>query len=292
MDWEAIKKDLEILNSPTLNGRLNLTYADGYYAKSLERKYGIPISELEAIVEGRTSKISKYTKCPRQKTKSLKKKKEEKRMKQPTIQIPKFVEVSEEAAPLVADAEAALDWLGQMEITDNESLEHAVKMVAEVKKQNNSVSEKLAGFIGPLKSVIDDLNGFFNPAINALSQAETTIKDRISEYVKTSLTRRDEVLEGMSMDDNDETKATALARVQDLTPKKISGMSIRESWDGDVVDEDAIITWALSSDNHSFLTVDKKKLKAYTKAMEGKTNIPGWKPKKGNTVAITVSKVK
>ena len=47
-----IKRDLDMLNKPLIDGNFNLCYGDGYFSKSLERKYSATISELmEAIKE-------------------------------------------------------------------------------------------------------------------------------------------------------------------------------------------------------------------------------------------------
>lgn len=213
-------------------------------------------------------------------------------MKQPTIQIPKFIEVAKEAEPVVADAEAASAWVDALEIVDNDSLELAVQMVAEVKNKNNEVNEKLQSFVGPLKGVIADLVAFLGPAISALDSAEKTIKEKISTHVKTSLVKRDEVLEHMSVDDTTETKETALARAQGLTPKKIPGMSIREGWTGSITHMEAFLVWAVENKKYEFIAPNEKSLKAYAKAMDGKMDVPGWAPKKTSTVAITVAKVK
>lgn len=43
----TLKEDLAMLSEPlTPNGGMNHCYADGYYARSLEKKWGAPIDEL------------------------------------------------------------------------------------------------------------------------------------------------------------------------------------------------------------------------------------------------------
>lgn len=46
-DYANARTDLAMLHDPSPG---NLCYMDGYYAKSLEQKYGIPTSELAKIV--------------------------------------------------------------------------------------------------------------------------------------------------------------------------------------------------------------------------------------------------
>jgi len=46
MNIKRMVKDLDLLNNPSPS---NICYSDGYYAKSLERKYGKSICELSKI---------------------------------------------------------------------------------------------------------------------------------------------------------------------------------------------------------------------------------------------------
>lgn len=50
MDIEKLKDELRMLKGfPPHNKASNICWGDGYFAKSLERKYGKKISELEKI---------------------------------------------------------------------------------------------------------------------------------------------------------------------------------------------------------------------------------------------------
>lgn len=51
---EEAQRALEKLdNAVGKDGHINLTYLDGYYAKSLERKYNMSIAELRKIANGK-----------------------------------------------------------------------------------------------------------------------------------------------------------------------------------------------------------------------------------------------
>jgi len=49
MDTEKLRQDLGMLDEPTIDGVLNFCHNDPYYAQSLERRYGKPLSELREI---------------------------------------------------------------------------------------------------------------------------------------------------------------------------------------------------------------------------------------------------
>jgi hypothetical protein len=51
IDLNELKKDLDKLNEPLIDGMMNMCYGDGYFQKSLERKYNKTILELEKILE-------------------------------------------------------------------------------------------------------------------------------------------------------------------------------------------------------------------------------------------------
>jgi hypothetical protein len=51
IDLGEVIKDLRMLDEPALDGGINLCYGDGYYAKSLEEKYGTTIRQLRDMFE-------------------------------------------------------------------------------------------------------------------------------------------------------------------------------------------------------------------------------------------------
>lgn len=56
VDLEEIAYDLEGLDNPNWKGGFNICYQDGYYAKSLERKHGITIKEMRALLASQPPK--------------------------------------------------------------------------------------------------------------------------------------------------------------------------------------------------------------------------------------------
>ena len=51
IDLNVLKKELDKLNEPLIDGMFNLCYGDGYFSKSLQKKYGKTIAELERLFE-------------------------------------------------------------------------------------------------------------------------------------------------------------------------------------------------------------------------------------------------
>jgi hypothetical protein len=54
IDLKELKKDLDKLNEPLVDGMMNMCYGDGYFQNSLEEKYGKSIIELEKMVKNIT----------------------------------------------------------------------------------------------------------------------------------------------------------------------------------------------------------------------------------------------
>lgn len=50
IDLKELKKDLDKLNEPLLGGVMNMCYGDGYFSKSLQKKYGKSIIELQKMI--------------------------------------------------------------------------------------------------------------------------------------------------------------------------------------------------------------------------------------------------
>ena len=53
-----IQEDLDRLDLSVMGGAINICQGDGYYAKSLEKKYGISIPELRKKLKNKFSKLN------------------------------------------------------------------------------------------------------------------------------------------------------------------------------------------------------------------------------------------
>jgi hypothetical protein len=234
---------------------------------ALEKEFGKPIKELRLLAR-------------------------EKETNMKSIKIPKDIEVARVANPEVEDAKKAVAVIGTVNIISHSGLENAVAAIADVKRKHDEVDAKRRSFVDPLRKVVEDINEFFNPALEALSLAEQVLKSKVVGYVDQKMTEHDEILGSVSIDDDQAAKEAAQVKAGRCVPPKISGMAFREGWSGKVTDMDALVRWAIDEGRLELLKVDEKALKALTKSAGRDPGIPGWEAGVARSVAITVSKIK
>jgi hypothetical protein len=193
--------------------------------------------------------------------------------------------------PLSEDANKVLTLVEETPVTTHDDLRTVTTWVAEIKTKHQEVDEIRKSFTDPLRKVVEDINAFFKPALEALKDAEAGIKKKISDYTTGQLEQRDKLLATLDIDATNGEKATVIEKADKLKPPKIPGLSTRETWDGTVTDQDLVIRWAIETNRHDLLLVNEKGLKALTKSLGRDPKIPGWKAEVKRTVVVTPSKV-
>lgn len=206
-------------------------------------------------------------------------------MKQPTVEIPKLADVAKDAAAQTDEATEALAVLERLALVSEADLRQAVAVVAEMKDKRNEVDAQLKTLTKPLKGVIKDIEKLFKPAIQALDQCEAYLKMRIADYAATQAEERDRLLgeAGRMVKESAPAARALIAQAETHMLDKVPGLALREAWDGEVVDVDAI--------PREYLIPDVKALKALTRARKGDPRIPGWRAYPVASVAITVAEV-
>lgn len=183
------------------------------------------------------------------------------------------------------DASKVSALIAGKEIRDDDGLREAVAWTAEIKSKWAEVDEKRKGFTDPLRRVIDEINAFFRPALESLKEAEAGLKAKILEHVEGRLQGRKEALAEVAGMPDVAKRAIIVQHAEALLPPKISGLSIRESWTGELVDPLATIDWCIT-EHQELLLVHVKGLEALTKAAGRDPGIPGWRAFVKQTVAI------
>jgi len=196
------------------------------------------------------------------------------------------------AKPFIEDARDVRELVNLMVIANNNDLKVATTWVAEVKTKATEIDDKRKAFVEPLRSVIDDINSFFKPAVDTLKEVETNIKLKITDFTTSRIAERDRILENLDINAANGEKALAIERAEELVPKKVPGLSIRKNWTGSVADADMVIRWAIETERHDLLTVNEKALKALAKNLGRDPKIPGFEAHLSHVVAITPKKVK
>jgi len=196
------------------------------------------------------------------------------------------------AEPEVADARRAAELIDRMCITTNAELQVATSWIAEIKTKAEEVDAKRRGFVDPLNGVIKQINDFFRPALDSLKAAEAALKGKIQTHVSDNLEQRDQLLAQVADTDHYGARAELITKASALVPEKVDGLSIRESWTGEVSDAAMLMDWAIANRRHDLLLINEKALAALTKAAGRDPVIPGWRAIVKRTVAVTASKVR
>lgn len=190
------------------------------------------------------------------------------------------------AGPQTRDAQASLDFIRDYKIQTGSDFVGAVRMVAEIKGKWSEVDAKRKQYTSKLAELVDQFNGEFKPGLEALKEAEKTLKDKLGGFAKDQADRRAATLRKASAAAEAGNIAAAdalIAEAETCEVPEVKGCSIREVWTGEVEDPEAI--------PREFLIPDEKQLKAITKAKKCDPKIPGWRAYPEPSVTITVSRV-
>ena len=202
--------------------------------------------------------------------------------------MPSISDVTKDIEADSTGAQEALIFIERIEITDQERLRGAVQVAAELKDRSDVADAKRRSWVDPLNAVVTDINKTFRPLLESLKKGESILKSKIVEYSNRLEIKRSCLLEEAGKSDN----ADALLKEADrCISDKVPGLAIKSSWDGEVIDPDRIIKWAIANNRLDLLLPDAKALKAQTKARGMDPKIDGWKAYPKSSVAITVSKV-
>ena len=204
-----------------------------------------------------------------------------------SLAVAEQAEVIAAAGPTTKDAEASLDFIKRYQIETGAQFAGAVRMVAEIKTKFGEVDARRKQYTSKLADLVDQFNGEFKPGLEALKEAEKTLKDKLAGFAKTTTEQRAALLLAASeaAEAGDQAKADALiAEAAGCEVPEVKGCSIRDVWTGEIEDAEAI--------PREYLIPDEKALKAITKARKCDPKIPGWRAYPQPSVTITVSRVR
>ncbi|KKM61110.1 hypothetical protein LCGC14_1534950 [marine sediment metagenome] len=203
--------------------------------------------------------------------------------------MPKMATVTKIASAKAEEASTALQFIEDYEMKEQTDLEWATEAAKSVKDDLDAVNTERRKFVDPLKQVIKDLEAAFKPAIQSLKKCEMTLKTKMTDYIMQAAVERDRLLAeaGDQYEGGDDSAGEVLVEeAETKVVEKVSGMSTRESWVGEVTDAQQIINWAIGNNRPDLLAPDIKILKALTKAKGGDLKIPGWRAFSKTVVAI------
>lgn len=169
---------------------------------------------------------------------------------------------------------ALLPGAEQIRVTTDPELAAAVDYSASLRKTEKSIETERKAGIEPLKSVIDKINGWFKPSLEAIERTRQHVDGLISGYqlAKADRQRAAFVLAQTAVAAGDMGSATeALTIAGDAQPTRVAGLSVRERWRATVTSAAAV--------PREWLTVDVKALDQYARRKwpdgSGPAPIPG-----------------
>jgi len=185
-----------------------------------------------------------------------------------------------------SEAKDALTFVNKVQLTNQAEVDFAAKALKEIKTKINVATEQKEDILADLKSATAKVNAVFKPAIDSLKEAEKVMKEKVGLFFEDREGVYNELITAAMRKKSakGQEEGMALAREYEAEIEPPAGVSVRKGWTGTVTDIEAI--------PRKYLKVDTKALEAYTKAVDGRTDIPGWTPHRKSTVAITVSKIK
>lgn len=193
-----------------------------------------------------------------------------------------------EAEARAVEAKDALGIISKMEIHKPAELEFAVAAIAEVKTKRDAVDAQRKRFVDPLRSVVEEINAFFRPALDSLSACEKALKERVEGFVLGREADRRALIEAAGQDGADADKL--LREADGLAVPKIRGLSLRRGSRVAVHDERRAVEW-LATNRPDLLQPNTKAMEALAKSGT-LPKIPGVTVSERLTVAVTSAKVK
>lgn len=191
----------------------------------------------------------------------------------------------EKTADKEADGAAkTLDMIKRTTIKTKIEFETAAQWLAEIKQTRERAETQRTSVVGPLNLVVKTINGWFNPGIKALDEAERLLKQKMVAYAGKADEKRGGLIALAGKAKTHAEREELLEKAEKHAPVEVEGVATRISWTGEVIDADKI--------PREYLIPDTKALLALTRAKGGDPRIPGWRAFSETTLAVSVEKVK
>lgn len=171
-----------------------------------------------------------------------------------------------------------------LEVDDDEGMSLANTLLKEVKRRHKTIEAAKKRILDPLNQARTEVMGLFNPPLKLLKGFEQQIKDKIARAVEASYQEQQKALTeaaDASMRGDTEAAVEAMTRASQAELSAQPGLSLRHTWDFEIVDEKKI--------PREYLVIDASAIKAAIKASDGKVEIPGIEPVRKTSVASRAS---
>lgn len=144
--------------------------------------------------------------------------------------------VQQEATNEAVDAADALVSIRTFEIVDNDTLDFAAEILAEVKGKNNRLEEMKQTATKPMNDALKAVRSWFAPAQNHYAEAEQIIKGKIAAYHREVEARRLAALVKIDDAADSKTITVALGELGAAQKPVTKGVSVTEVWAFEITD--------------------------------------------------------
>lgn len=165
------------------------------------------------------------------------------------------VHVRTEIAPEAAQMAAALQVVNAHAIHDQSSFAYASDLLKLAKERWKFYEDRRTAVTGPLNAALREVNSWFKPVQEPYKQIEMILKSKIAQYTLAEKARAEQAMQQAAVAIQAGNAAAAAQHVAAMGPAPVAqGISVKEYWDFEVVDENAV--------PREFLSVDPRKIQA------------------------------
>lgn len=169
-----------------------------------------------------------------------------------------------------AEAEAVFRELESLTIATDADMEFANEILAQIKDKAKAVKADRDSIAKPLIAAKKALDAKVKPVLDAYDRAERIIKAKIAEALAKTRAEQDRALTAVEQTTAEGAplagEVLAVAHGAGLVDQP-ANISVRDSWDVEIVDPDAV--------PRKFCSPDEPRIRAFVKATEGKEAVPG-----------------
>ena len=178
------------------------------------------------------------------------------------------------------EARGLLEAARSVEIASASDYAAAAETAAELRAMREAVEARRRSWVDPLNAVVRSINAAFKPAFDTLAGAERAIRDKIVAYSEAQSAAHEAAVREIAAAPTQAGREDAHARLSEAVVPRVEGLSLVETWEGEVVDAAKL--------PREYLVPDVRKLLEATRAAGGDPEIPGWRAirKTGTRVAL------
>lgn len=160
------------------------------------------------------------------------------------------------------------DELRSLPVATTEQIAFASELLVDVKGRLKHLEERLAEITKPLNAALKSARDLFRPAMDAYSDAEVVLKQKIaSAHEAIAAENRRAMLAAQEALRAGDVRAAALATAVIAEKPEVAGVRTREAWTFRVIDASRV--------PREFLAVDEKKIRAHVAEHGDSRPIPG-----------------